>query len=374
VGVLGRDGAMYEVTTFRRDVETFGRHAVVAFADTLEEDLERRDFTINAVAWHPLTHEVRDPHGGRADLAAGLLRTVGDPAERFREDRLRVLRALRFAGRFNLRIEERTWNALREAAPELPALSAERIREELYKLLGELERPSVSLTLYERSGALAVLYPELQRCGEVRDARGESVWDHTLAVVDVLPRHRLRLRVAALLHDIGKPPTERRDPDGVHFPDHAPVGAAAAREVLRRLKASNAEIDHAVHLIAHHSGFPDPDAGDSALRQWLRVVGREWVPELFRLRIADARARGEAGRRKCEAALRLIRRVRRVLAANPPLEIGDLAVGGAELRRLGLRPGPRFGEILRTLLDRVIEEPALNTRERLERIVTDEML
>jgi tRNA nucleotidyltransferase (CCA-adding enzyme) len=373
VGVLGRDRVLYEITTFRRDVETFGRHATVAFADTLDEDLERRDFTINAVAWHPLSHRIHDPHHGAADLAAGVLRTVGDAAERFREDRLRVLRALRFAGRFGLRIDPATWEAMRAAVPSLPELSAERIREELFKVLAEMERPSVSLGLYERSGALGVLYPELQDCVAVTDDHGETVWEHTLRVVDAAPRHRLRLRVAALLHDTGKPATERRDGDSVRFPEHPGAGAAAAREVLRRLKASNADIDHAVHLIAHHSPAPRPDATDAEVRQWLRVVGRAWVPDLLRLRIADARARGRAGEAKCRAALHLARRARDILRTRPPLEIGDLAIDGADLRRLGLRPGPRFGEILRHLLDRVVDDPTVNTPERLQRIVREEL-
>ncbi|HEX6069579.1 MAG TPA: CCA tRNA nucleotidyltransferase, partial [Longimicrobiaceae bacterium] len=160
VGVLGKDGRLYEVTTFRRDVETFGRRARVIFADSLEEDLERRDFTINAIAWHPLRGELRDPHGGASDLASGVLRTVGDPAARFAEDRLRVLRALRFAGRFELEIEAATWADLAASADRLGNLSPERIREELYKVLGGQERPSASLRLYERSGVLAALYPE----------------------------------------------------------------------------------------------------------------------------------------------------------------------------------------------------------------------
>jgi tRNA nucleotidyltransferase (CCA-adding enzyme) len=371
VGVLGRDRRMYEVTTFRRDVETFGRHAVVAFADRLEDDLERRDFTINAVAWHPLTQEVRDPHGGRADLASGVLRTVGEPAERFAEDRLRVLRALRFAGRFDLRVEPRTWEALCAATPELHHLSAERVREELNKLLAELPRPSVSLRLYAGSGVLRALYPELQACTEVVDRYGESVWEHILSVVDALPRHRIRMRVMALLHDIGKPATRRETPAGVAFPEHGPVGAALAREVLRRLKASNAEIDRAVHLITHHDSFPAADAPDAAIRHWLRRVGREHVRELFRLRFADARARGEAGARKLVAAGTLYRRVRSILRQNPPLDLAELAIGGAELRRLGLRPGPHFGEILRDLLDRVTEDPSLNTPERLLEMVRE---
>jgi tRNA nucleotidyltransferase (CCA-adding enzyme) len=373
VGVLARDGRMYEVTTFRRDVETFGRHAVVAFADTLEDDLERRDFTINAVAWHPLTHEVRDPHGGRTDLESGVLRTVGEPAERFAEDRLRVLRALRFAGRFGLRVEPRTWQALQEATPELHHLSAERIREELNKLLTELPRPSVTLRLYAESGALGELYPELQACREVADRYGETIWEHTLRVVDAVPRHRKALRLVALLHDTGKPPTRRERPGGVGFPDHAGVGAALARQVLRRLKAANAEIDHTVHLISHHTAFPAPEAPDAELRHWLRLVGREHVRDLFRFRFADARARGEAGARKLTEALTLYRRARGILRQHPPLQVSELAIGGAELRELGLRPGPRYGEILNALLERVIADPALNTRERLLEVVRGEL-
>ena len=184
VGVLGRDGRMYEVTTFRRDVETFGRKARVSFSDTVEEDLERRDFTINAVAWHPLTREVRDPHGGAGDLCAGVLRTVGEPAERFREDRLRVLRALRFAGRFGLRVDAGTWAAARDTAPHLPELSAERVREELFKTLREVARPSESLRLYQGCGALASLYPELERCVGAEDRGGEDVWSHLLRAMD----------------------------------------------------------------------------------------------------------------------------------------------------------------------------------------------
>src|SRR5688572_26541495 len=135
VGVHGRDGVLYEVTTFRRDVETFGRHAVIEFAHTIDEDLARRDFTFNAIAWHPVHDEIRDPYDGLGDLKRATLRTVGEPRDRFAEDYLRVLRALRFAGHFVLEIEPETWAALRAAVPKTTALSAERVREELYKVL-----------------------------------------------------------------------------------------------------------------------------------------------------------------------------------------------------------------------------------------------
>ena len=354
VGVLGKDGHLYEVTTFRRDVETDGRHARVIFADRVDDDLQRRDFTINAVAWHPLTHELRDPHAGLPDLRDGILRTVGDPAERFREDRLRVLRALRFAGRFGLRIEDATWQAAREAAPELVHLSAERVREELLKVLRQVDPPSVSLFLYEESGALAHLYPELQACVGVADGDAD-VWTHLLRVVDDVPKHRTALRIAALLHDVGKPV----DPS-----DHASTGAALAHRMMKRLKFSNAEIDRAVHLVAQHADFPAPEAPSPELRRWLRRIGREFVNDLFRLRIADLRARS-ADDPRLEATNRLWKRVRGELSQAAPLEIGDLAIGGAELRALGIPPGPLYGEILRDLLERVTDDPSLNDRETL---------
>jgi tRNA nucleotidyltransferase (CCA-adding enzyme) len=373
VGVLGKDGVMYEVTTFRRDVETFGRRARVAFSDSLEEDLERRDFTINAVAWHPLTGEVRDPHGGVEDLRGGVLRTVGDPAQRFAEDWLRVLRALRFAGRFGLLIEEATWTAVQAAATELDRLSAERVREELLKTLGGVSVPSASLRLYADSGALRELYPELQACVGMEDEEGGELWAYLLRAVDGIPQHRPQLRLAALLHEVGKPPTRVEREGQAHFPDHAAVGAALARELLRRLKASNAEIDRVVHLIAQHSDFPSSDASEAEVRRWLRRVGPEYVRDLFRLRFAGCRARKGGGGDYPTELLTLYRRVRRILASRPPLEPSDLAIGGGELRSLGLPPGPLYGEILRDLLERVTDDPSLNERERLLEMVREKI-
>jgi tRNA nucleotidyltransferase (CCA-adding enzyme) len=346
VGVLARDGTMYEVTTFRRDVQTDGRHAVVAFADTIEEDLARRDFTVNAVAWHALREVFCDPYGGAADLEAGVLRTVGIAEDRFREDYLRILRALRFAGRFELRIEETTWQAACRLVGHLPVLSAERIREELIKVLGQDARPTRALELYADSGALAVLYPELE------GLRPKGAWLPTLAVIERLPAYRSDLRLAALLR---------------------PLSRAQAAAVLLRLRLSNALTDETA-TIAAASTLPRPDAADVEFRRWLRRHGSERLGRIARVELAEARAAGHAGARGAEgrtgsSAADVVaswRRCRSVRRADPPLQVGDLRFGGADLKRLGLRPGPLFGRVLDGLLDWVLEDPRRNEPVSLE--------
>jgi tRNA nucleotidyltransferase (CCA-adding enzyme) len=370
VGVIARSGRMYEVTTFRRDVETFGRRARVAFADRLEDDLERRDFTINAVAWHPLTHELRDPHGGVRDLAGRVLRTVGDPQQRFAEDRLRVLRALRFAGRFGLRIEPTTWSALEASARQLGKLSAERVREELWKVLSGQREPSLSLELYATSGVLAALYPELEACREIypEETGGVDLWRFLLRTVDAVSAARPLLRLTALLHGLGY--TAPAPAGSLPAHDRAARGAACARELLRRLRSSNAHADRVTHLIAHHEPLPAADAPDPALRRWIRGVGRDYLNDLFRLAFARCRARagdGDGARR----LLQLHARAATLLRARPPLHPTDLPVTGADLRAAGLAPGPVYSRILDELLERVTDEPSLNERQKLLELVSE---
>lgn len=333
IGILARDGTMYEATTFRKDVETDGRHAAVAFADRIEDDLARRDFTINAIAWHPLREEFLDPYGGVADLDAELLRTVGEPTERFAEDYLRVLRALRFAGRFGFRIHDDTWSAMCSGVEPLRELSAERVREELTKILDADPVPSGSLGLYRTAGALEVLYPELS-------ALPEDTWDSTLAVLDDLAPQRPFQRLAALLK---------------------PLEAEDVVSLLLRMKLSNAQVDEAARL-ATAPPLPAADADDATLRRWLSRVGPGRVSALGRLELAQARA-GGASPRAVVASWRAARRVR---SAHPPLAVGDLALDGRDLIRLGLEPGPRFGEILEGLLDWVLDDPTRNRAELLE--------
>jgi tRNA nucleotidyltransferase (CCA-adding enzyme) len=375
VGVLASDGVLYEVTTFRRDVETFGRHAVVAFADTIQEDLARRDFTFNALAWHPLREELLDPFGGMDDLRNGVLRTVGDPGERFAEDYLRVLRALRFAGHFRLRIDAPTWEALVAAAPQLPRLSAERIREELWKIFTKTRQASAALKLYAESNALAVLLPELLPLVGLRprvDAALDA-WEESLAAVDLVPRTRPVLRMTALLHLAGMPAAKTVDlKGGWRFTGHEIIGARKAGEIMQRLKASNADTERVVQLIGKHSQLFPPDAPKSGIRRWLIHVGIDLVRDLFRLRIARWRAQPIAGGDR--DLKQRWRSAHAELLAHPVIDLSGLSVDGGDLKSLGLTPGPRFGEVLRELLDRVIEQPELNTKPQLLAIVRDELM
>jgi len=352
MGVLARDGAMYEVTTFRKDVETDGRHAVVAFAQSIEEDLARRDFTINAIAWHVLREEFRDPYGGARDLEARVLRTVGDADERFREDYLRILRALRFAGRFHLTVGDETWRAVTGLVDHLPSLSPERIREELLKVLGQDPTPGRSLELYAASGAMAVLYPELEA---LRDT-GE--WGRTVGRVDRLPLGRPYLRLAALLRG---------------------VPAAEAAALLVRLRLSNAHTDETARL-ASAEPLPAADSADADFRRWLGRCGPARLEPLARIDLAGARYAADSGTfgRDPGDVVRAWHRARGIRRMRPPLSVGDLAIGGRDLMRLGLKPGPVFGRLLERLLEGVLDDPARNERDLLEvdarRILAEEVL
>ena len=366
VGVLSRNGTLYEVTTFRRDVETTGRHAVVEFADTVEEDLARRDFTINALAWHPIRRVLRDPFHGRRDLEAGVLRTVGDPRERFQEDYLRVLRALRFAGAYGLRIEEGTWVAAVEGADRLGHLAPERVREELVKVLQGVGRPSRSLGLYAASRVLKRTLPELEAMvGERLSHSGaDDIWSHTLRTVDLLPSSRWDLRLVALLAGAGLP--ESSEAEGSGPGDRATTRSAA---ILERLRFSNRQIRGWSTLARWSVCRPSPEWSDAELRRWLSEVEPRRVPPLLRLWFAEARAHGlrGSGRPTVKEVLALRRRIQGLLALSPPLSLSDLRITGGDLIEMGFRPGPRFGEVLEELLERVIERPEENEPESLTR-------
>jgi tRNA nucleotidyltransferase (CCA-adding enzyme) len=375
VGVREADEAI-EVTTFRADVVTDGRHAEVRFGVSLDEDLARRDFTINAIAWDPLAGELRDPFGGREDLERGVLRAVGDPDRRLPEDYLRVLRAFRFAARFDLAYDAATRAALSRHAAGVARLSGERVRDELAKTFAQCRHASRALADWQETGAMARLLPEVAVCFGVEQNRfhADDVGTHTLMVVDRVHPRQPFLRIVALLHDVGKPPTRERNPatGDWTFPLHDRVGSELARQVMERLRFSTRETERAVHLVRVHMDMFPPEASDAAVRRWIRRVGEENVGDLYRLHTADWLGNRNRGH---EAPLReFFDRVRAVLAAGHALKVEDLAIGGEDLIALGLTPGPLFGEVLARALERVVEEPALNTREALLSLVRDELL
>ena len=342
VGVL--DGAHHvEVTTFRRDVETDGRHARVVFAASIDEDLGRRDFTVNAIAWRPATDEVRDPYDGLGDIEARILRAVGDPEARFREDYLRVLRGLRFAGRFGWDVEPRTDEALREAVDGLAGLSAERVREELMKVLGDSE-PSAGLDLYATRGALVHWYPELVGLAADRDE-----WLRALGAVDEVPAQNLNARVARLVVSAADTPEGR---------------AEAADSLLSRLRFSNADRRYVTRLSRLFLPFVGPMDSAAEHRRWLAASGDAWE-DIFVLHFAGARAEGTGRGGDAERYLEATYDRVRAEWLEAPLGIDKLAVDGDDMIDLGMSPGPLIGLLLEELMEQVIEDPDRNDRAHL---------
>jgi putative nucleotidyltransferase with HDIG domain len=352
----------YEITTFRREVtySDFRHPDSVEFGDSIEEDLARRDFTVNAMAWGAVPGDEPgfvDPFGGRVDLEWRLLRAVGDPDRRFGEDALRMARAVRLAATLDFQVEPRTFAAIGRNAELARHLSGERVCAELLKLLAA-GRPSVGLRLMADSGLLAVLAPDLerQRGLEQNKIAGEDLWSHTLRTVDAAPNRQV-VRLAALLHDVGKPDTLA----GGHFHGHDTVGATMARDYLSILHAPRTLQERVAHLIRNHMFAYEPGWSDAAVRRFIRKVGTGCIDDLLALRAADNEGSGmpaDAGH-----IAELAERVRAELAANVVLRRSQLAIDGNDLMtELGLPPGRMLGRLLDGLTERVVAEPALNDR------------
>jgi tRNA nucleotidyltransferase (CCA-adding enzyme) len=338
----------------------------------VEDDLARRDFTINAIAQNVKDGRVVDPCGGRADIDRRVLRMIFPQA--FGEDPLRILRGVRFAACFGLAIDEPTFNAMAAASAGLAALSAERVQEEFTKLLTECERPSVGLEHMRRLGALAVLFPELNRTFGVtqNEYHPDDVYWHTLRTCDAAPADHLVVRWAALLHDLGKVDKKQvlTDDAGerVVFYGHEEVSAEFTDRVLRRLRYGTDFIDACRTLVAHHMFDYRPEWNASTIRRFIRRVGEKNLENLFLLREADCRSRGlDDEVRKLDG---LRQRIHAEFAARGVWKVEDLAIDGEDVMQLlGIGPGPRVGEALQAVLERVLEDPALNTRERLIEIL-----
>lgn len=359
-------GSGYEVTTYRVDGEyEDGRHPKeVSFTGELGEDLRRRDFTINAMAFNEERGLV-DIFGGQEDLKRGIIRCVGDPNERFGEDALRIMRAVRFSAQLGFAIEKKTREAIRGHAAYLEKVSAERIQVELTKLVTS-PHPDYLGIAWE-TGITRVILPEFDRLMELPQNNPHHcycVGEHTLHAMKAAPADKC-LRLAMLYHDFGKAECHTRDESGIdHFYGHAKVGSEIARRVQRRLRYDNETTDQVCALVYWHDSRIEPDI--RAVRRAISRVGTKLFPLLLQVKRADLEAQSDYQRQeKLEWLTRLEELARRIEEEGDCLTLKDLAVDGRDLMEAGHKPGPGLGRTLQELLEMVLEEPARNTKEYL---------
>jgi poly(A) polymerase len=362
-----RDNYVIEVATFRSDgAYSDGRHPdEVQFSRDARTDVQRRDFTINGLLLDPATGEVHDYVGGREDLQRQVIRTIGDARQRFGEDKLRMLRAMRFAARFGYAIEEQTFRAVRALAAEIHSVSLERIRDEILKMLTE-GRARRAFELLDESGLLGEVLPEIKRMQGVQQPpqfhpEGD-VWVHTLLLLEGLPPGCSKtLALGALLHDVGKPPTFRVAPDRIRFDQHAEVGTRMAEEICRRFRLSNDETGQVCALVANHMRFGDVQKmKESTLKRFLRLQQFEEHMALHRL--------------DCLAShrdLSLYEFTHERLRTMPVEQIRPRPlINGDDLISAGLTPGPLFKQLLLAAEDAQLEG-AIRTKEEAMKLVLE---
>ncbi len=362
----------FEVTTFRSEGEySDGRHPdSVTFGSSVEQDLQRRDFTINGMAWDLQKQILLDPHGGGADIRKRIIRCIGTPDARFSEDSLRILRAVRFSAQLGFTVSAETAEAAARLSPTVTRVSPERRRDEFQKTL-LAEDPSAGLHALAEYGLLPALFPSLL------DTRGYPVnspilpdlYAHLVATASMLPQMP-ELRLAGYLHDVAKPRCRSVEPDGTErYTGHDLRGAELATEELRALRFPNRVIERTTRLIRNHMYGYDPGWSDAAVRRFVSRVGADLVEDLIRLRAADKGSK--RGRVLAEREFGLADRINRITGEDAALAIGDLAVNGRDLmEQVGMRPGPALGKMLSLLLEAVLDDPGMNTRDKLLRLAS----
>jgi tRNA nucleotidyltransferase (CCA-adding enzyme) len=363
-------GGQYEVTTLRGETTySDGRRPDhIFFVDDIESDLARRDFTINAIAYDPLDGVTTDPFHGLEDLERQVIRAVGDPVQRFREDGLRVLRAARFVATLEFDLDPPTEQAIRPTLDTFRKVSHERVRVEWLKAL-QARQPSRAFQVMRRTGILEVTLPELlEQVGcEQNRWHAHDVWTHTMHCTDAMEGDAIE-RLAALLHDLGKPRSRQWSDrtEDYTFYHHERIGADLATHWLRDHRFSNTERDKVVRMIRHHLLGYAPEWSDAAVRRFMRRVGHDLIDPLLRLARADALAKG----RPVEDELRLLDelagRIRHETDSGAALSTRELAVTGKDVMdRLGIPPGRTVGRILERLVEHVLDDPSVNHRDAL---------
>jgi poly(A) polymerase/tRNA nucleotidyltransferase (CCA-adding enzyme) len=360
-----------EVTPFRHESPySDKRHPDnVTWAKTITEDLRRRDFTINAIAYDPNTKELIDPHQGQKDLKDKVVRAVGEPAERFEEDALRMLRAVRFAAQLGFTLNSDTADSIQNKANLLKFIAAERIRDEFSKIIMS-PNPMIGIIVAQRLGLLDFIVPEVAEGLHVKQNASHiyDVWEHTLRVAQHAADKDfpLDVRLAALFHDIGKPRTRQwsEAKKDYTFYGHDVIGARMVDKIMKRLKFPNKTTEKVVNLVRNHMFFSDVDKITlSAVRRIIRNVGRENIWDLMNVRTCDRIGMG----RPKESPYRL-RKYHAMIdeALRAPTSVAMLKVSGADvIRETGLTPGPKIGFILHALLEETLENPDLNTESHL---------
>ena len=359
------EDSIVEITTYRTE-STYSdkrRPDTIQFANTLQEDLKRRDFTINALALSPSENTIKDFYEGKMDIEKKVIRAVGDPYDRFREDALRMMRAVRFFSQFGFSIEGPTLEAIQKNAKNLQSIAKERIRIELEKIILS-SRPSEGIEMLEKTHLLQYIIPELREgIGVTQNLHHTyTVWEHNIRALKTCPSKKLSVRLAVLLHDVGKPRTKRGNGKYATFYNHDHVGARMTRDILSRLTFPKAVVDHATLLVDQHLFYYNVgEVTDAAVRRVIARVGKENIKDLIDVRIGDRLGSG-VPKAKPYRLRHFEYMVEKVL--TDPINVKELKIHGNDLiQELSIKPSPKIGALLDVLLGEVIEDASQNTRE-----------
>jgi len=363
-----------EITTYRLDgAYSDGRRPdKVAYTPNIVEDLKRRDFTINSIAYNIIKGDLLDPNGGLEDLNLGLIRAIGNPEERFDEDGLRSIRACRFASQLKFEISDATLEGIQKSLHRIPGLSKERIFDEMVKII-KTEKPSVSFQLFKETGILEILFPDLQNCIGVgqKGSHAFDVFEHSIYSCDGVPASEVEIRFAALFHDIGKVKALTENPDGsIQFHNHEKISSRMAYHIMKDYRFPNQFIKKICHLIEHHMFHYQEEWTDSAVRRFISRVGEEHLSDLFLLRQGDIWGT-ECRHRTNQNLIDFKGRIASIMEQEHAFRIKDLDIDGYRLNRLAKIPkGPKMGQVLEFLLEAVLDDPSMNQEEKLVDMAT----